>query len=1234
MSLSDRPAVPNVQEPRPNFWLKVGDAPAQLGWQVADHNLTGLFLTRIDPVPAAVYQVGSGLQLIWTDANGAVVLEGRGQIVHSSGSGMRVGLAQALPELDRVLMLHRDASSPVATHPSRALATLPGRIIALVRHHLGRGLSQLLDLADQQLARDSDRSLFADGPLTVRMARDRLSGCAHSLQSAFLDDLCEPLLPGTAGHARAELAATSLQLVDDQELELWLIRSEAAAQLERATNSSLGELRPRLASLAEQLPGLSAEFLLPENVLNGLIRAFKQVALDYSLRHYLMQLCGDAVLLQLTTLYPALLEKLRAADIGPSTVVPLRSHEAPHAERFDSADRRRPGPPPGGAAPTGHPAFQPVRPPAQTRDALATTHQIFALATRPSAVDPDAAAVGNEVLLQALQQLTRPDQVAPTAAAEFANAVQLMAAQLAGAESVALAPEQSEAVTLLSRLYEALTGDPLLPPSFRHWIHRLLPALLGTQLSEGDLAEHGDWIRQLFALLEFGAVLCESRSDAPSRQLAERIEALVAPLAERPSLDVRLLEQSCQALDQLLQRHRRAGAAVEDRVIEACEGQQRLEDARRRANKELGLLFAGRQVPVALAELLDESIRPALVLAQLRQVDAEWEAQIDLLRRLAEACRAARQGEPVAEAEALLASLEQALSDLNSPGNRQEELLQAVAASLAGQPGPWIDYRSDSPAVDAVVAQEPAAPPNPRLELLKPGDWMAFGAKEAEPRLLKLAWHSPDFARFVFVNQLGHKAEDLSNAELRRQLQSQQAQILDEGNASIIERAWRKMLEGLHNELAEQATHDGLTGLLNRKEFDRRLLSALAGPQRQDLALLWVGVDHLRMLNQTHGMAAGDAALQAVAQNLRRFVTQAGAHAARIAGDEFALLLIGASDERAMTVARNLSREVAERELHWQDQPYRLSVSIGLVMASADSVDPEALLQDAERAYRLAREDGGGKTYRHQADDERLAKLRQTATWVSRIEQALERDTLVLYGQPALSLSVAAKAGPDYMEVLLRMQSDEGLHTPEQFLLAAERYGQIAAVDRFVLNQLLKQLRILPCRVPLLVAFNLSARNLVDNDFISEMIARLRQQDFPCEQLCVELTETAAIAQLAQARRGMARLRELGLALVLDDFGSGYSSYQYLKHLPVDVVKVDGAFIRDIARAPEDLALARSINEIAHLLGKRTVAEHVEDEATLELVRDIGFDYAQGYFIRRPEPLDGLLVAATRSASG
>ncbi|MCB1636753.1 MAG: diguanylate cyclase, partial [Xanthomonadales bacterium] len=176
---------------------------------------------------------------------------------------------------------------------------------------------------------------------------------------------------------------------------------------------------------------------------------------------------------------------------------------------------------------------------------------------------------------------------------------------------------------------------------------------------------------------------------------------------------------------------------------------------------------------------------------------------------------------------------------------------------------------------------------------------------------------APDRGRFVFVNQLGHKAEDLASEQLAALLREESVRLLDERDATTIERAWRRMLEGLHNQLAEQATHDALTGLLNRTEFDRRLAAALSNPQRESMALLWIGVDHLRMLNENHGMAAGDAALIAVAQNLRRFVEQRQAQAARIAGDEFVLLLGDIGEDTAAGIARTLCREIAEREPQW-----------------------------------------------------------------------------------------------------------------------------------------------------------------------------------------------------------------------------------------------------------------------------------------------------------------------------
>jgi len=396
--------------------------------------------------------------------------------------------------------------------------------------------------------------------------------------------------------------------------------------------------------------------------------------------------------------------------------------------------------------------------------------------------------------------------------------------------------------------------------------------------------------------------------------------------------------------------------------------------------------------------------------------------------------------------------------------------------------------------------------------------------------------------------------------------------------------------------------------------------------------VLWLGVDHLRLINQTHGMAAGDHLLCEVAATLQRYLnadkSDAG-FAARAAGDEFVVVLAGLSAAEAERRAVALFDQVNAHDVSFEDAHLRLSMSMGMVAVDVASSSVGRMLADAERACGAAKESGRGRWYRHQSDDALLSQMRESANWVRRLDHSLHSRGLVLYGQRAVWLGGAGERQVDYIEVLLRMQIDGGVVAPGEFILAAERYGQIAAVDRYVLQELTRMLQRVGPQCDAHIAFNISARSIVDLAFVDEIIETLRQQPLPLTRLYVELTETAAIQQIEEAGAGMRRLGEAGLSLVLDDFGSGWSSYQYLKRLPFDVVKVDGAFIRDITRADEDRALAASINQIAHLLGKRTVAEHVEDQATLDQVRAIGFDYAQGYIVGKPAPLSELLGYAS-----
>lgn len=1196
---------------RPGLQLRRANGECQSGWVVAEHNAHGAFLVRADKSAAPEMPAGETVSLSWQKSDGAARQELKAVVAYSSPSGLRLTLSAPLPELAE---LAASPAGPEHGAGNREPAALAAAMVELIQTHLGPGLGLLIEQADRQLSEAAGRTAMVEAGLSPKAAHAFLTQTSATLKPAFLDDLCAPWRQATDPAQLPAPELGTLELVEDEELELWLLRSESATHLEQALRPLLTELRPRLLSLAERFPAVSAEALLPEQILNALVRAGKRIDLPFPLRNLLVHLGRDPALLRLGSFYGALLSLLRNADIGPTR--PAQRAAATTQAAPEAAPPRSEQ----GLLRAAKPGGTPVIPSGQ---AMATVHQLFSLSGRPQAEVAKAAPVSDEKLAQALSRLLEEGPVGGEA--DFEQSLRRQAATLVGESQIALNPRQAESLALLSQLHLTLTEDPLLPGQFRDWILRLLPALLRTQLSGTDPGERADGIRNLFGLLEFAAVLGAERRDPATRQLSQRVEGLLEPLVDQPTLGTEQLQQTCEALEQLLQRHRKAGAAVENRVVESCEGQQRLEDARRATEKEIGLAFAGRRVPVVLAELVDEIVRPNLVLANLRADDASWLAQLDALQALAEAARRARHGDTQLPREELREQVRAGWAELAAASGREDALLEATIDALAKPGGTWIAYHAPGQANadgDAGVAAAPTAGTTAAvLNLVKPGDWFGFASSGGEPQLLKLAWLSADRNRFVFVNQLGHKAEDLSAERLMELLDGGAARLLDERDATTIERAWRRMLEGLHNELAQQATHDALTGLLNRTEFERRLLAALSDNRRESLALLWIGVDHLSMINQSLGRAAGDAALQAVAQNLQRFISQRGAQAARIAGDEFVLLLPQVAEDNGSGVARTICREVAERQLQWKGSPYHLSVSIGIVASGTEPASPESLLQDAERAYKLAREDGGGKFYQHSDDDERVAKLRQTASWVGRVEQALASRQMLLYAQPAMSLSESACAGASYVEVLLRMEIDGAIYTPEQFLLAAERYGQIAAIDRFVSAELLHQLEGVGANRAVRFAFNLSARNLVDQDFVGELVARLRQQRFPLRRLCVELTETAAVAHLSEARRGMSRLAELGVALVLDDFGSGYASYQYLKHLPVDVVKVDGAFIRDITRAPENLALARSINEIAHLLGKQTVAEHVEDEETLALVREIGFDYAQGYHICRPQPL-------------
>ena len=1196
-------------------------------WSVHGLEEGVILLRRTDGYPVPQFQPGSQLDLCWQDVDERVHLELRGTLLSRDEIGIRLQLAAMDPwQREQLERLRRVAAPAAAEGPSGALVQRAVEALCRVlRSDLPHRVERLFEQAE--LALDPVRLDFARdiGGIPLAEAERRLlasrAGVAGEMVAALVMQIETPgQQPQRARRAQA------LRLVDDDEMQVWLNRSESLRRVERDAKAGWHALRPLLGELQAGEPPRDPEALSVEGLLDALLGALRGAGLEPPLQQLVMRTAARPDALDVPGLYVALQMALLRAGLrapqraGSGAVAAAPSLPAAQGSAVPAEPRAAQGVQEGPGA-AGSPVHASAVP---ARSAVDAARRLWSLgaAALPAPADGEAP-ISDELLREAVRRAALTGS-----ASDFRQRLVETASDLGGGSLQADA-RQTEAMELLSRLHQAIASDPLLPQQFRDWTGPLMAPILGAQLRPEGLGDAGETIRRLLELLEFGSVVCAQRDDAPTRQLRARIEQVIASLAELPALLPPELDAAATQLEQLLQRHRRAGTAVEDRVVEACVGQHRLIEARRQVDRELTQRFAGRELPEKLAELLDDRLHALLVLDLLRE-GAEspgWQdklAQLDGLEQLLDGElpteeAAARVSQALAWIEDLGAGQTGDLAVLQQQvGAVREALLDRAATTQA-----WAG-REQPPAALIHSLDETADVHAQQLRLMQPGDWLAFDLQQGAPRLLKLAWHAPDRQRFVFVTQLGHKAEDLSDRELLDALRSEQVRLLEDGKSTVVERAWRRMLEGLHDELAEQATRDPLTGLFNRKELDRRLLAWVSSRHRPPLALLWVGADHQRMLNQSLGMEGGDFALRQMAKVLGELAHDHDperAYAARVAGDEFAMVLPRCDAPLAEQIGTRLRERLEALDLHWEGRRFRLSASIGIVVGDENCSGGDALLRDAERACGAAKELGRGRTYVHQAGDFRINQMRETVDWVGRVEESLEQGQLVLYGQRALSLSERAKAGPDYLEVLLRMRDAAGISTPQNFIIAAERYGQITAIDRFVLQQLGLHLMASDASRSFRIAFNLSAHNVVDPEFISEIIQTLRAQPQPMHQLCIELTETAAIQQLASASEGMRRLSEAGIAMVLDDFGSGWSSYNYLRRLPVDIVKVDGAFIKDIAVNPQDLALARSINEVAHMLGKLTVAEHIENEETLDLVREIGFDYAQGYYIETPRPL-------------
>lgn len=429
-------------------------------------------------------------------------------------------------------------------------------------------------------------------------------------------------------------------------------------------------------------------------------------------------------------------------------------------------------------------------------------------------------------------------------------------------------------------------------------------------------------------------------------------------------------------------------------------------------------------------------------------------------------------------------------------------------------------------------------------------------------------------------------------------------------------------MRAMASQLTYQASHDELTGLINRREFENRIEMALISARSQNIkhAMCYLDLDQFKVVNDTCGHIAGDELLRQLS-TLLKTVIRSGDTIARLGGDEFGILYLNCSVEKAKELAEKMRGIVNDFQFIWENKSFAIGVSIGLIDVDQHS-NLHSLLSVADSACYVAKDEGRNRIHVFSEHDTVLAERKGQMQWVHRISRALEEGRFVVYCQQMLSDNPAEAI---HFELLIRMVDEENkIVPPLAFIPAAERYNLMIWVDRWMIRESflnITQLLNQSTERNFLFAINVSAQSLCDDDFLPYVQDLLKETGLDPALICFEITETSAIVNLTRAKYFMSTLKDLGCHFSLDDFGSGLSSFSYLKNLKVDYLKIDGAFVRDIVKDPIDRAMVDAINSVGHVMGVKTIAEYVDSPEVLEMLREMKVDIYQGFEVAEPVPI-------------
>lgn len=718
-------------------------------------------------------------------------------------------------------------------------------------------------------------------------------------------------------------------------------------------------------------------------------------------------------------------------------------------------------------------------------------------------------------------------------------------------------------------------------------------------------------------------------------EIRDTLDQIVDEFGANTSVDSTVFDSIKNKLEHIVDPLESAKTKTVERIRENCTGKHQTEKVKAHIHSLIDQRIEGKWVPEIVISLLDGGWEHLLILSMLRH-GAESEELTDrlnifdtLLQFLSDSDDT--ESLSINDSRTLLNRIDEELAMVCSDFFQHRKIIDDISAHLIGAGQPPV--RAEPKMVlaeprsaglkknnDTEIPEYLSIYTDQVLEL-RVGDWLMFNMRGAKPEPLNLVWIGEDPWSFAFVNRKGQKTNELSLQSLATFFKHELAWKIESLDVPLSERTFSTVLQDMHHKLIRQSTVDERSGLINRKEFDKQLRQDLE-TLKDDAAnhyLCNFEIDQIRLIERSCGIDAIESVVKDLIDRINPILEKHDLFA-QLGDQHFGILYKFRSKSQLDKVCQNLRDAIAEYTFQWEEESYRLGVSIGVTPFVKQPKGISGLLAQADSACTAAKNAGKNQILIYGEDAEEFKIQDRIYEWAGQISSIIDQDRLFLRCQLIDLLNATKEHRPHY-EILLGIKDADGnIISPEDFIPAAEHCGRISEVDRWVVNQVFEWMVSNPEKTNAIDGFsiNLSGHSVVSSEFLDFTKQQLTKKQINPEKITFEVTETAAISHLCRAQKFISQIRRYGCKFSLDDFGSGYSSYAYLKNLDVDYLKIDGVFVKDLAINTVDFAMVKSMNEIGHSLNMETIAEYVEDDAILQKLSEIGVDYAQGYGVQKP----------------